>query len=382
MTPRLQTIYGGLPIITFQDSGLPSTTGQGSTSVFRPGSWDWISIGAPGSACDDRDWWSSIAVGLNSTIYRASYCYSNQAYSSGLNLRWFDRVNRVWTSVTSTPLSTGEAHMPDLKSDSLGNLYIGYQDGPGGNSPAQPQGSMSVLKVDPIAGTSTFLGRAGFSDTLTDSGMSVVWTPSIEIGPDDQIWAAWSEDNHDLMGGTLAAVARYDSVANAWQLVGGFGLGHNAPGDHLNLELDSTGRPHVATFDYGSSRANGIKILRLDSAGTGWEQVGQSVGFYDDVRMSPEAGYREYFAFAFNANDVPYVAYRGQNLQNKICVRSLDQATGDWHPAGVLGFSPGTGEAAEDDYISICFRGNIGMVGFRHGNSRSGVSALMVYALF
>lgn len=382
MTPRLQMIYRGLPMITFQDSGLSSSTGQGSTSVFRSGSWDWVSIGAPGSASNDRDWWPSLAEGLNSVIYRASYGYNNQANGSGLNLRYFDRANRAWTNVTSTPLSTGEAHMPDLKSDSLGNLYIGYQDGSGGNTTSQPQGSMSVLKVDPIAGTSTFLGGAGFSDALTASGTSGAWTTSIAIGPDDQLWASWSESHHGQSGGPRAAVARFDSNSNSWQLVGGFGLGHNAPGNFLSLKLDSTGRPHVATLDYGSSSANGIKVLRLDSAGTGWEQVGQSVGFSDDVRMSPEAGYREYFAFAFNVNDVPYLAYRGQNRQNKICVRSLDQATGDWLPAGALAFSPGTGSSAEDDYISIGFRGNIGLVGFRHGNSSSGVSALMVYALF
>jgi hypothetical protein len=385
MTPKLQTIYGGLPVITFQDSGLSSSVGQGSTSSFRPGSWDWVSVGALGSASNDRDWWPSLAVGLNSVIYRASYAYGNQANGSGLNLRWFDRVNRVWTNVTSTPLSTGESHMPDLKSDSLGNLYIGYQDGAGGNTLSQPQGSMSVLKVDPIAGTSTFLGGAGFSDAFAANGTSGIWATSIEIGPDDQLWASWSESNHGQTGGNRAAVARYDNSSNAWQLVGGLGLGHNASGNHLSLELDSTGRPYVATLDYGLSSANGIKVLRLDSAGTGWEQVGQSVGFSDDVRVSPEAGYREYFAFAFNADDVPYVAYRGQNQQNKICVRCLDQTTGNWLPAGALGFSPGTGISAEDDYISICFRENIALVAFRHGNSNPGsssVSALMVYALF
>ena len=153
-------------------------------------------------------------------------------------------------------------------------------------------------------------------------------------------------------------------------------------GSYINMVLDSTGRPHVATLHFGPSATNGIQVYRLNDTGDGWDRVGGAAGLSDDATVSPEAGYRESSAFALSASDVPYVAYRGANRQNKICVRRFNAATQSLDAVGVLGFSPGTGTSAEDDYISMAIRGETPIVAFRHGYSDPSVgsaSELMVW---
>lgn len=380
MTPKLEMITSSLLMITFKEELYPGT---GTVRVYSPSANDWVSLGLPGSCSDERDWWPRLAIDLNGNLYRASYQYSLQRSGSGLNLRTFDRSTRAWTRFGGLPLTSGESHMPDVAVDSSGNVFVSYQDGPGGNLSSDPQGAISVCRVDAITQQATCVGAAGFSDRFASGNASSAWATNIEIGPNDDMWVAWSESNPGGGTSARAAVAHFDVDLNAWKLVGGFGLGDDAPGSYINMVLGSTGRPHVATLHFGPSATNGIQVYRLNDAGIGWDRVGGVAGLSDHVTVSPEAGYRESRAFALSASDVPYVAYRGANQQNKICVRRFNAATQSWDAVGALGFSPGTDTSAEDDYISMAVRGETPIVAFRHGcsdPSDCSESELMVWA--
>jgi len=382
MTPRLEVYRGGVPVITFQEH---LAVGSGTARVYSSGANDWLPLGAPGSCSESRDWWPRLGFDRSGRIYRASYEYALQPSGNGLNLRTFDRPTRTWRRVGPFPLSTGEAHMPDVEIAPNGDVLVSYQDGPIGNAPTEPQGAVSVQRIDPLTGIASYVGVPGFSDQFVAVGRSSSWATNLEIGPSGELWAAWNESNAGSGSSARAAVARFDDAAGAWQLVGGFGLGHDAPGAHLQMVLDGAGTPYVASLHYGTQATIGIQVFQLDTSGTGWSPLGQAAGLADFVSVSPEAGYRESYAFALSASGVPHVAYRGRNQQNKVCVRRFREATESWEAVGALAFSPGTGIASEDDYMSIAFRGEFPLVAFRHGCSDPSVCAqseLMVWSYY
>lgn len=388
MTPKIE-IFGTTPFLTFQDAGLEC---RGSAAVLAPSGLEWVYLGGPGQCSDHQDWWAHLAVGPDQTLYRASYEYGLNPIDggNGLNLRQFLPGANLWTRLGTLPLSPGQSHIPDVEVDSHGHVLISYQDGPDGGTPVP--GDVTVQCVDAITGEPRYLGPAGFSRDLVPENGLRAWTTSLEISSTDEVWAAWEQilevDDKEV---SRAAVARFDATSDTWALVDSVGLGVGVWGAGMNLKLDGADRPYLATFSYAQDSRGigtmGVYVFRLDDSGQRFEQVGPPCGVEDHVMVSDEAGYREICAFELDEHDIPYVAYRGGEHGKKACVRRYDADLNDWVPVGVLGFSPGEGVQAEDDYISLAISGGVPFVAFRHGCSSADacdppVSSLEVWAFF
>ncbi len=367
MTPRIEVLAGRVAI-TFRERDLGL---RGSVRLYDEQFDRWAPVGLPGSCSTREDWWSRIAY-RNNLLVRASYEYGlHPDGGSGLNLRRFDPVADAWVRLGPLPLSTGQAHTPDVVVTQEGKVLVAYQDGPGGNAPGLPEGAVSVQEIDPVTGTAQYLGPQGFSDLLVGSPRSKSWHVSLEVAPDRTPWVAWSETSASdlLFAKDFAAVARYQTDQLAWELVGGFGLGHGARGDHIALALGPAGEVFVATY-VPLTGTGAVRVFRFEESTGTWSQVGPEFGELDGVDFSPEAGYREYLALAVDPSGVPHVAYRAASLSARAVVRRYDALLDDWIPVGGGPFSPMNGA---DDYLSLAFLGSSPVVAFRHGCSDTSV---------
>jgi len=367
MTPRLQVLEGRVAV-TFRERDLGL---RGSVRLYDQSSERWSAIGAPGTCSNREDWWSRLAY-RDQLLVRASYEYGlHPDGGSGLNLRRFDPVADAWVRLGPLPLSSGEAHTPDIEVSPRRTVLVAYQDGPRGNGPGQPEGAVSVQEVDPVSGAARYIGSQGFSDLLVSSPRSKSWHVNLEVTSSGVPWVGWSETRASdmLFGRDLAAVARFDEDSGGWVLVGGFGLGHGARGDHLAFELGPGDVPFAATY-VPLTGTGAVRVFRWDGAAAAWLRVGPEFGELDGVDFSPEAGYREYLALAVDPAGVPHVAYRARTLGERIVVRRYEAAVDDWLLVGAGPFSLPNGA---DDYVSLDFLGYAPVVAFRHGCSDTNV---------
>ncbi|XAH23490.1 IPTL-CTERM sorting domain-containing protein [Xylophilus sp. GW821-FHT01B05] len=115
-----------------------------------------------------------------------------------------------------------------------------------------------------------------------------------------------------------------------WQAGGKEGV---SVGDAMypSLAVSPDGRPYVAYQD--GPNGSKVTVMRLNTAGTGWEVVG-TAGFSDSRAA--------YLSLAFSPNGVPYVAYQDGDATSvlpRATVMRWDEASQSWGPVGSPRFS-------------------------------------------
>lgn len=352
MNPSLAEGPLGQLMCTYQDEAL---SGRGSTSAFNVLKRAWEPAGPPGEASAGRDWWPKIAFAPSGDVFRVNYDYG---LGGRLGVRRLDLASQPsfgWTLPFGSAVSSGQSHTPDLIVDAQGRLVIAYQDGPGGNGPSQTQGGITVLRIDPSTGQSVALGGTGFSDLFMPPGQSsVTWHTQVRQAPDGTLFAAWSEKSFGNLNNRLY-VARYSEVQQRWKLLGPPGLGRNAQGIHLSLQLDPQGVPVVA---YRGQDPVSVRVLRWVPGTYDWVQLGgdlavdllqKQTGYFG---FSNDGGYRESMPFVIDSLGRMYIACRAHDSSGVLRMKTwtFQEAVG-WQPLGKGdGFLPGSGV---EDYGSL-----------------------------
>src|SRR4051812_7155 len=137
-------------------------------------------------------------------------------------------------------------------------------------------------------------------------------------------YVAWAEGK---VGGFAVRVRRLNSSGTGWEDVGG-GL-VSSPGtptaDHPSI-ADVGGVPYTAWREY-DGRYHHIRVSRLDAAATGWEAVGGPIGHATNHSANDPS--------LASVGGVPYVAWResdGTNLELRVS-RMNSSGTG-WDEVG------------------------------------------------
>ena len=380
MNPSLAEGPRGILMCTYQDVEL---SGRGSTSVFNVLQRVWYPAGEEGRASAGRDWWPTIRFGLNGEVYRFNYDYG---LGGRLGLRKLDfgpQSQLAWTLPLGTHLSTGQAHTPDAIIDAQNRPIVCFQDGPGGNTPSQSQGGITVLRVNMETGQTQALGGAGFSDQFIPAGQrSIVWHTKIDQTVNGTIYAAWTEMSSGGTGNRLH-VARYSESTDQWALLGTPGLGVQAQGAHLNMQLNQHGVPVVA---YRGQNPRSLRVRRWHPWTNSWIQVGDDIAVAElgqqigAVGFSDNSGYRESVPFVIDDIGRMYIACRAHDSQGDRRMKTWTFAGGSWQTMGVNdGFLPGSGD---EDYASfIAVGGRIPVLSCRRRPDQAG-ERLVVHGFY
>ncbi len=365
MNPTIADGERGILLCTFQDGALQ---GRGSVRAFDPLLGQWVLAGEEGESSAGRDWWPRLAFGHFGEIYRVNYDYG---LGGRLGFRVLD-VNRfnelIWSAPLGGSVSTGQAHTPDIVVDRWGRPTICFEDGPGGNLPTQPQGGITVLRIDPASGQVVALGGAGFSDAFMPAGRrSRTWHTQIEEASDGTLYAAWTEKGLDPHRKRIY-VARYDEGLAAWGLIGEPGLGLAGQGAHLAMALDPSGVPVIV---YRSEWPRGLRAVRWIPGTRDWEQIGSDFATEElqaqtgYVGFSSNGGYRESVPLTIDGAGRIIVACRAHDPVGDLRMKTwtYDPVSG-WTPLGSNGgFLPGVGE--EDYGFLITARGGVPVMSCR-----------------
>ncbi len=166
------------------------------------------------------------------------------------------------------------------------------------------------------------VGTSGFSSGRVNSTSLALNTSGVPYVAFDEAVNKWK-----------ATVMRLNSAGTAWENVGNAGFSVEAATD-ISLVINGNGVPHVAFTD----RGNGLKVavMRLNSAGTAWENVGNA---------PVSVGAALYTSLALNGEGVPYVAFSEASKEYKATVMCLSKGGNVWQYIGGSGFSPGGAEA-------------------------------------
>ena len=177
---------------------------------------------------------------------------------------------------------------------------------------------VSVMRLNATGTNWEYVGNAGFSARLAGS-------ISLALSSTGVPYVAFN-DFSDEVG--RAVVMRLNAAGTTWENVGNPGFSA-AQAQGLSMALNSGGIPYVSFGDGSPGRA---MVMRLNAAGTAWENVGNS-GF--------SAGAAYYTSLAMSSIGVPYIAFQDGGNGNKTTVMRLNAAGTTWEYVGRAGFSPG-----------------------------------------
>ncbi len=232
-----------------------------------------------------------------------------------------------WTASGGSGLSAGVAYYTSIAVDSVGGVYVAYEDGSQG-------GRGTVRRYDGSIWTT--LGSAGFSAgsflyaslVIRDSGSTHVPYVAFKDGGN----------------GSRVTVMQFDG--SSWNAVGGAGFSAGTA-DDVSLAISSGGTPYVAFKDGG----NGSKATVMKFDGSSWSAVGGA---------GISSGSVKYVSLAIAPDGTPYIAYQDGGTSDKATVMRYD---GSWTVVGSAGFSPATA-----DYVSLAIASNgIPYVAYRDG---------------
>lgn len=192
-------------------------------------------------------------------------------------------------------------------------LYVQEADAAGNWS--RPSSKALVLSKREAVGT------PGFSPGRVNSTSLVLNGSGIPYIAFDDAANSWK-----------ATVMRLNSTGTAWENVGNAGFSIEAA-TSISLALNSQGVPHVAFSDRGDGLK--VKVMRLNAAGTAWENVGNT---------GLSTGTTLYTAMALSSTGVPYVVFSDAAFGYKATVMRLTSGGSAWQYLGGSGFSPGVVE--------------------------------------
>ena len=260
---------------------------------------------------------TSLAFGSDGKPYVA---YRDVANGNKATVKRLNSAGTGWEAVGSAGFSSGWADYTSLAFGSDGKPYVAYMDVANGNK-------ATVMRLNSASTGWEAVGPAGFSAGVVDY-------TSLAFGGDGKPYVAY----RDAATGGKATVMRLNSAGTGWEAVGpaGFSAGQAY---YTSLAFGGDGKPYVAYHD----TAHGFKatVMRLNSAGTGWEAVGPS-GF--------SAGVVHFPSLAFGGDGKPYVAYQDAATGGKATVMRLNSAGTGWEAVGPSGFSAG-----QAYYTSLAF---------------------------
>ncbi len=365
----------------YQDVNL---SGRGSTSVFNVLQRVWYPVGEQGLASAGRDWWPSLGFGPGGEVYRFNYDYG---IGGRLGLRRLDlgpQSQLAWTLPVGTQLSTGQSHTPHAVVDPQNRPIVCFQDGPGGNSLNQSQGGITVLRINMATGQKEALGGAGFSDNYMPPGQrSIVWHTKVDQADNGLIYAAWTEKSDGNLHNRIY-VARYSESLREWKLLGPPGLGFEAQGAHLNMQLDPQGVPVVA---FRGQSPPSLRVMRWVPGTIHWVQIGDDIAEEELAQQvgafgfSTNGGYRESVPMVIDDIGRMYIACRAYDAQGDLRMKTWTfTGAGGWQPMGTNdGFLPGSGD--EDYGVLIAVGGRIPVMSCRRLPDLPG-EQLLVHGFF
>lgn len=224
-------------------------------------------------------------------------------------------VNAQWQAVGTAGFTPAGVDSPSLAFTSNDEPYVAFKDG------ASTQ-KATVMKFD---GTNwVTVGTAGFSAYFAGF-------PSLALNSSDEPYVVF----RDAANSDKLTVMKFDGTD--WLTVGTAGFSGQSQADVISLAFNSNDEPYVAYTDLTviNNTVNTATVMKFD--GANWVTVG-TAGF--------SAGGARDISLAFNSNDEPYVAYRGNS--NKATVMKFDGS--NWVTVGAAGFS-----AAGTEYTSLAF---------------------------
>jgi hypothetical protein len=243
----------------------------------------------------------SIAPGLGGA---AAVIYNDGGRASGMQ---FDGTQ--WVPMASPGFSPNGIWSPSATCDSVGNVYVAFQD--------QSSGMARVMKYDGVS-------WASFGSGVISPGTAS--DTSLALDSADTPYIAFS----DSLAVPAGAATVRRCVLGTWGPVGpaGFSGGFLGVG-FTSLALDGSGIPYVAYSD--GNQGNRITVMKYSA---GWAPVG-SPGF---------AGSVAYVSLAINpVTAQPYVGFYDASIGGRVSVMRYDGSA--WVLVGSAGLSPGRVDA-------------------------------------
>ncbi|HKP97969.1 MAG TPA: Ig-like domain-containing protein [Fibrobacteria bacterium] len=210
--------------------------------------------------------------------------------------------------VGNAGFSAGNISDLSLVLSSTGVPYVAFQDEVNG-------GKATVMRLNPTGTAWEYVGKAGFSTgeaRYTSLALSSAGVPYVAFRDGDN--------------GDKATVMRLNTAGTAWEYVGNPGFSMDMV-YFTSLALNNTGVPYIA-FQDGSNYQEAT-VMRLNAAGTAWENVGNP-GFSAGIAFP---------SLALSSTGVPYVAFSDGNNEHKAMVMRLNDAGTAWENVGNPGFS-------------------------------------------
>ncbi|WP_028606033.1 choice-of-anchor U domain-containing protein [Ottowia thiooxydans] len=303
----------GKPYVAYQDGAYGN-----KASVMRLNSLGtaWEAVGGAGFSAGEAHH-TSLSFGPDGKPYVA---YRDGANGNKASVMRLNIAGTAWEAVGGAGFSAGAANQTSLTFGPDGKPYVAHTDGANGLK-------ASVMRLNSLGTAWEAVGGAGFS---ADWALYI----SLSFGPDGKPYVAYQ----DRANGYKASVMRLNSAGTAWEGVGGVGFSAGVA-LYTSLSFGPDGKPYVAYRD--SANGNKASVMRLNSVGTAWEAVG-GAGF--------SAGGAEYTSLSFGPDGKPYVAYRDSTNGDKTSVMRLSSAGTAWEAIGEAGFSAG---GAEDTSLAF-----------------------------
>jgi uncharacterized protein YjdB len=221
----------------------------------------------------------------------------------------------VWASADSVKAPAGNAqYTPSVPlSEALHTLFVEERDASGIWSPVASKSILVALRG--VVGGGPF-GKGGAGRTsLAFDASGVLYMAVADQGDSDRV-----------------KVVRLSASGTAWENVGGSKVA-SLPGNFPSLVFSPGGIPYVAFSNYQTGSK--AVVMRLNAGGTAWELVGNS---------DFSTGSATFPSLAFTAAGVPYVAFSNATLAGKATIMRLNGAGTGWENVG--GASATTGEAS------------------------------------
>lgn len=148
------------------------------------------------------------------------------------------------------------------------------------------------------------------------------------FGPDGRLYISYRDESSN----NSASVMRLSADSTAWEVVGapGFGSHWMTP---ISLAFGPDGRPHVAYVEGGAETK--LNVKRLSDDGTAWEEVGSPESFPGNVA---------YTSLTFGSDGTAYLALAAGTASGQgynISVMRLNSTGGVWEQMGIPVFTPG-----------------------------------------
>lgn len=300
----------GVPYLAYSDKA-----NRGMATVIRLNSagttWEPVGLGSlsVGAAAH-----TSLAFGPDGKPYVA---YQDGANEYKATVMRMNADGSAWESVGIAGFSEGAVSYTSLKFGTDGKPYLAFQDGANG-------GRATVMRVNAGGTAWEIVGTPGFSPGAASY-------TSLAFGLSGEPYVGFQ----DGANGGKATVMRWNPDDSTWEVLGNAGFS-SGTASYLSLAVNPEGTPYLAF--QGPASAYQALLMRLNAAGTAWENVGTGNTFWKTDHTS----------LAFGPNGKPYVAYTLQLSTGQAKVMGLNDAGTTWAD---IGESASAGNALETSLV-------------------------------